>query len=408
MKKIIIRKSTVLNNCTIPLPGSKSESNRALIINSLCATPGPIDNLATARDTRIMQELLQSDPSIYNAHDAGTVMRFMTAYLSVKKQNVQITGTARMKQRPIGILVDALRQLGAEITYLEQEGYPPLQISGLSRQKTTTLAIASEISSQYISALLMIAPKLPQGLKLTLTGRPVSTPYITMTLTLMQHFGVKVAADGQTYHIAPQAYRYAPYEVEADWSGASYWYSIFALSALVELRIRGLRAHSLQGDSVLANMMAGFGVATHFAEGMAVLTKVPASPPATIDFINCPDLAQTFAVLCALNGTECLFKGLQTLKIKETDRIAAIKTELQKIGADFTEQADGWRLVPAPAARLATLNKVAINTYDDHRMAMAFAALATRMDVEFDHAEVVNKSYPSFWQDLKQLGFTLA
>ena len=255
MKKIIIRKSTVLNNSVIPLPGSKSESNRALLVNALSENPGPVNNLASARDTRIMQALLANDQPVYDARDAGTVMRFMTAYLAVKKQNVQITGTERMQKRPIGILVAALQQLGAEIAYLGKDGYPPLYIRGFGRQQTKALAIASDVSSQYISALLMIAPQLPEGLSLTLKGRPVSTPYIDMTLAIMKHFGVKVTVAGQTYHIEPQTYSYAPYTVEADWSGASYWYSIFALADASEMHIRGLKANSLQGDSMLATMM---------------------------------------------------------------------------------------------------------------------------------------------------------
>ena len=405
MKHITLFRTNNLSNGTIPLPGSKSESNRALLVNALCNNPGNINNLAIARDTQIMQALLSADSHKFDAQDAGTVMRFMTAYLAITKKNTEINGTEHMKKRPIGILVDALRKLGAKISYLEKDGYPPLQISGLDNQETSRLEIDSDVSSQYISALLMIAPKLPHGLTLELNGRPVSTPYIEMTVSIMQHFGVEVNIIGQSYEVKSQPYKYSPFQVESDWSGASYWYSIFALSNLQELRLNGLKENSFQGDSVVAELMEKFGVATSFEENAAILTRQEAELTDEIDFINCPDLAQTFAVLCAAIGHECTFLGLQTLKIKETDRVLALKTELQKLGADFIEEGNKWTVIPISAEKLPLINEININTYDDHRMAMAFAALATKMDVHFDNAEVVNKSYPTFWQDLKDLGF---
>lgn len=407
MQRIKLHKANKLKANIIPLPGSKSESNRVLIINALCDNPGSFDNLAKARDTEIMQSLLNNPHKVYDTHDAGTVMRFMTAYLSVMKENVQIKGSERMHKRPIGILVDALRTLGVNITYLQAEGYPPLAIQGLSSQVTKYLEIDSHVSSQYISSLLMIAPKLPLGLNLTLKRKAVSTPYIDMTVALMHHFGVNIKTEGQTYRLKHQAYHFKPFQVESDWSGASYWYSIFVLSDLPELRMQGLKEQSYQGDSIIAKLMEDFGVNTSFNEGMAILTKTKTALPETIDFINCPDLAQTFAVLCAVLGHSCTFTGLQTLKIKETDRIQAIQTELRKLKADFIDQDDQWHLVPVPPGKLAQIKGVTINTYKDHRMAMAFAALATRMDVIFDDAKVVNKSYPTFWQDMKRLGFDL-
>ena len=405
MQQIKLYKTNDLSSGLIPLPGSKSESNRALLVNALCDRPGEISNLALARDTEIMQKLLALESQIYDARDAGTVMRFMTAYLAVMNKNAQITGTEQMKKRPIGILVEALCRLGAEISYLEAEGYPPLQCTGLNEQKTSLLEIASDVSSQYISALLMVAAKLPHGLTLDLKGKPVSTPYIDMTVSIMQHFGVKVDVIGQSYKVEPQSYTFSPFQVESDWSGASYWYAIFALSDLQELRLNGLKEESFQGDSVVRKLMEDFGVATRFTENIAILTRKETSLPDAMHFINCPDLAQTFAVLCTALGHKCAFTGLQTLKIKETDRILALKTELQKVGGDFIEENDKWIVIPTPEDKLLSTKEVTINTYDDHRMAMAFAPLATKMTLEFDDAAVVNKSYPTFWQDLERVGF---
>jgi len=407
MKTIKLFKSNNLNSGIIQLTSSKSESNRALLVNALCDNPGKIDNLARARDTEIMQELLTSDHHNYDAKDAGTVMRFMTAYLAVMKKNVQLTGTEQMRKRPIGILVDALRRLGIGISYLETEGYPPLQITGLSQQQSSLLEIASDVSSQYISALLMVAPKLPLGLTLDLVGKPVSSPYIDMTVSIMQHFGVKVDVSGQSYKIKPQAYTFTPFQVESDWSAASYWYAIFALSNLLELRLTGLKKRSYQGDRVVANLMENFGVNTSFDDGTAFLTRQATSLPDEIDFIKCPDLAQTFAVLCAAMGHKCIFTGLQTLKIKETDRISALKTELKKLGADFIEEDNKWTVIPILAKNLLSAEEVVINTYNDHRMAMAFAPLAIKTSLIIDDAAVVNKSYPTFWQDLEHIGFIL-
>jgi 3-phosphoshikimate 1-carboxyvinyltransferase len=405
MTHITLFRANHLSNEIIHLPGSKSESNRALLVNALCATSGKIDNLAIARDTQIMHELLSTDNTLFNAQDAGTVMRFMAAYLAVTKKNTEITGTEHMKKRPIGILVEALRSLGVEILYLEKEGFPPLKISGLSKQESSFLEVDSNVSSQYISALLMIGPRLPQGLTLKLKGDPVSTPYIDMTVSIMQHFGIKVDVVEQSYKVEPQAYTFKPFKVESDWSGASYWYSVFALSNLQELKLAGLKSNSFQGDSVVAKLMENFGVVTRFEENTAILTKQEADLPRKIDFIKCPDLAQTFAILCAALGHRCTFLGLQTLKIKETDRVMAIKAELQKVGGDFIEEDTKWILIPIPDEKLPEIKEVSIKTYDDHRMAMAFAALATKMDVHFDNSEVVNKSYPTFWDDLKRLGF---
>lgn len=403
MKKIKLYKTNSLTYTLINLTGSKSESNRALVINALCDKPGEVKNLSSARDTDIMQRLLTSDSKILDAKDAGTVMRFMTAFLSLKVGTFELTGTEQMKKRPIGILVDALRTIGFEIDYIENKGFPPLQIGNLNQQRSSYIVLNSTVSSQYISALLMIAPKLPEGLTIKLKGKPVSTPYIKMTVDIMKHFGVYVDVKDSTYSIKPQSYIFKPFEVEADWSGASYWYSLFAISDLTELRLVGLRQNSIQGDAVVVALMESFGVYTRFEDNVAILTKIPALYPTEIDFINFPDLAQTFAVLCSALGHKCIFKGLQTLKIKETDRIAALKTELKKLGADLIEADDTWTVLP-PSTGENLPDSVEISTYDDHRMAMAFAPLAVKMNITFNDASVVDKSYPSFWEDLNRVG----
>ena len=408
MSKITISCNKLNEGHTIPLPGSKSESNRALIINALAENPGRIANLAIARDTEIMTNLLAADHEVYDARDAGTVMRFMTAYLAVSRKNVIITGTERMKLRPIGVLVEALRALGVKIDFLEEQGYPPLRFNGFDKQLTRSIEVEGNISSQYISALLMIAPRLPLGLILKIKGELVSKPYIDMTLSIMRHFGVEVDASEHEYTVSPQTYHYSPFSVEADWSGASYWYSIFALSSLKSLVISGLKPDSTQGDSVLQELMLGFGVKTEFLNEKAILTRTDLNLPDAIDFIKCPDLAQTFAVLCAAMGHSCTFYGLQTLKIKETDRVLAIKTELNKLGGDFVEENNSWTVEPILAAALTKDRHYDFATYEDHRMAMAFAPLAVKTSISFDDREVVNKSYPTFWDDMAGLGFEIS
>lgn len=407
MAAIIVTSGQINDGFTVPLPGSKSESNRALIINALCSVPGKIENLALANDTKIMHELLSKEHETYDAQDAGTVMRFMTAYLAVTGVNKVLTGTERMKDRPIGILVNALRTLGAQIDYLEKEGYPPMQISAIKLQRKSKLEVLSSVSSQFISALLMIAPRLPQGLTLSLTGDAVSTPYIDMTIAIMKHFGVSVEVSENTLFIRPQEYSYRPFFVEADWSGASYWYSLFAMSDLEKLTIIGLKPNSMQGDSALKELMIDFGVSTTFEGRSAILKKIPMNPPKSIDFIKCPDLAQTFAVLCAGLGVHCKFYGLQTLKIKETDRITALKCELQKFGGNLIEAGESWKIIPIPEATFSQNKNMLINTYEDHRMAMAFAPLALKTKLSFDNKEVVRKSYPNFWQHLESFGLRL-
>ncbi len=390
----------------IQIPGSKSESNRALLINALCLNPGQINNLSSARDTQLMQSLLGSSSSIIDVKDAGTVMRFLTTYFSLTNQVKQITGTARMQERPIGLLVDALKSIGVRINYSAKNEYPPLAINGFKTQLSNSITIDGSISSQYLSALLMLAPTLPNGLTLLVKNGATSKPYLLMTIELMKHFGVDVIIDNNRYKVKPSTYTFSKFTVEPDWSSASYWYSIFVLSGEETLELTGYKPNSLQGDSALTELMKGFGVKTTFNTQGAILTKQARQLPASINFINNPDLAQTFAVLCAALEHSCYFTGLHTLKIKETDRIIAIKNELQKFGADFIEQNNQWTVMPPKGDWKS--KPVSINTYHDHRMAMAFAPLACVLpQVVIEAPEVVTKSYPSYWSDLELVGFCL-
>ncbi len=390
----------------IQIPGSKSESNRALLINALCASPREIKNLSSARDTQLMGALINSDSTEIDVMDAGTVMRFLTTFFALTNQHKVMTGTARMQERPIKLLVNALRTIGVAIEYQHKEGYPPHKIAGFKKQLTNSISIDGSISSQYLSALLMLAPTLEKGLTLEVKNGATSKPYLLMTIELMKHFGVSVEIEDHIYKVKPSTYTFKEFTVEPDWSSASYWYSIFVLSGAESLELTGYRANSLQGDSALAQLMEPFGVRTTFNERGALLIKQTVHLPSSINFINNPDLAQTFAVICAALEHSCVFTGLHTLKIKETDRVLAIQQELQKLGADFNEEGEQWTVVPPKGNWKET--EVSINTYHDHRMAMAFAPLACIMpSISIESPEVVNKSYPSFWSDLEKVGFTI-
>lgn len=406
-----IRKPTHTLVSEITLAGSKSISNRTLIIRALCGENFPISYLANAKDTDLLQALLASTDPIRDAGAAGTTFRFMTAYLSTQSGTQTLTGTERMKQRPVGVLVDALRQLGANIEYLEKEGYPPLLIGppdnfGINNK----VQISAGTSSQYISALLMIAPTLSHGLELELVGKIVSRPYIEMTLAQMAYFGVQHEWEGQFIWVAPQQYQAKPFVVEADWSAASYYYGMAAFAEELDLQLNGLFEDSLQGDSVLTEIMADLGVTTTYNEKGIHLSKSGQALPEVFeyDFLLCPDLAQTIAVICGGLGVTGRFTGLETLRIKETDRIAALDQELAKVGVKVIEEGiasngkeyfriEGKAQIPSPAPEFAT--------YEDHRMAMAFAPLAFLGEIKIHEPEVVVKSYPDFWRDLRQVGF---
>lgn len=390
------------------MPSSKSESNRVLIINALAGGNSNLSNLSEARDTRTMIRLLASDEETWDVGDAGTTMRFLTAYAAATGKEKILTGTARMQERPVKLLVEALTILGADIEYLKNDGYPPIHIKGLKTQTTHKLSIRGDISSQYISALLMVAPTLPQGLELELLGTINSRPYIDMTLHLLKKFGIQSEIKGSKISIAHQQFSPSSYTVESDWSGASYWFSIASLAEASKISLKGLLQDSLQGDSRVVQIMEKLGVKTSFNHEGLTLTKIPHQKEVAIDFATCPDLAQTIAVVCAAKGIACKMTGLQTLRIKETDRIAALQNELGKLGAllEETIHDQEWRLTP-PADNSWTTKNLFFDTYEDHRMAMAFAPLATMASVEIEDPKVVEKSYPRFWDNLREAGFKI-
>lgn len=387
----------------VPLTSSKSESNRVLLLNQLAGGQSVLQNLSTARDTDTMTTLLASDAYDLDVLDAGTVMRFMTAYLAVGKVERRITGTARMCKRPIKLLVDALNDLGANISYEQEEGYPPLLFKPFSEQKTNQLTIPGNISSQYISALLMVAPTLPKGLTIALEGEIYSRPYIEMTLNLMAHFGVTGHFDGRQISVGSQDYKPNSYTVESDWSGASYWYSLFALAQKAKITLRGLRSISNQGDHQIATIMQGLGVESTFVGETVTLSKTTIKKDLTIDFKSCPDLAQTVMACAAALGVNLEMTGLESLRIKESDRTAAMATELAKIGAKLKEGDNGRWLLTAPE-NLDITGSISFDTYDDHRMAMALAPLCMKFDCVIHEPEVVVKSYPEYWEHLERAG----
>lgn len=396
------------------LPASKSISNRALIIHALAGGENQPRNISDCDDTAVMvKALAQPTPEPIDIMAAGTAMRFLTAYWAVQPGTHTLTGTERMKQRPIGILVDALRALGAHIEYVENEGFPPLRISG-GAHEGGRLELPGNVSSQYISALLMIGPALNQGLELGLTGDIISRPYIDLTLKLMKDFGAKAEwTDERHINVAPVPYRPIPYYIENDWSAASYWYEMVALTkdAEAEVVLTGLHEDSAQGDSAVRTMFEPLGVQTEFfRRGEVPCVRLTRHDAATrhleYDFTNQPDLAQTLVVACAMRGVSFHFTGLQSLKIKETDRIDALIRELGKLGYPLQE-ARGAEL-SWNGERTAAEDTPAIDTYEDHRMAMAFAPCClVRPEIRINHPQVVSKSYPNYWRHLQAAGFEI-
>lgn len=385
----------------VNLTSSKSESNRALLINALSGDQLNLENLSAARDTRTMMKLFLERVETWDVLDAGTTMRFCTAFLGVHGKGEIITGTQRMKERPIGLLVDALIALGAKVEYLEKKGYPPLKIFGIRNQKSRLIKIPGNISSQFISALLMIGPTLPLGLELQLTTEVFSRPYIEMTLALMQHFGVDSNWKEDVISIEPQTYQGASYRIESDWSGASYWFSMAAVNPNTQLKLTGLKEKSLQGDQQIVDIMKQIGLQTQYdIDGVLLSPGKVANNEIKLDFKKCPDLAQTVMVTAALKGIKLTMTGLESLRIKETDRVAAMMRELKKIGSALEENDSEWVLNPGPIPDSID----PIETYDDHRMAMAFAPVCQLRPIEIKDPEVVKKSYPAFWDDLKNVG----
>ncbi len=391
----------------IHLTSSKSESNRALIIQALCDDTFEIDNLSISNDTVVLQELLGSDDSELSVNLAGTAMRFLTAYFSIKEnKDVILTGSHRMKERPIGILVEALKQLGADISYLENDGFPPVKIKGGALVKDQ-VTINANVSSQYISALLLIASKLKNGIELTLIGEITSIPYINMTLDLLNQIGVETSFKDQVITVKPiEKVKPQQLMVESDWSSASYYYSIIALSKIgAKIELASYKENSLQGDSVLDEIYKSFGVETTFNNDTVQLEKVVAVNETVLNFnlMKSPDIAQTIAVTAFGLGLACNMMGLHTLKIKETNRLLALKTEIEKLGGEVLITQESLHLKVTEHV----LPNVAIDTYHDHRMAMAFAPLAMVVPININEAEVVSKSYPTFWKDLKKIGFLI-
>ena len=390
----------------IKITGSKSESNRLLLLQALFGG-FKIENLSNSHDSQVMQKALASKEKTVDIHHAGTAMRFLTAYFAAfEGRETILTGSSRMQERPIGLLVDALRDLGADISYMNNEGYAPLLIKGKKLTKST-VSLAANVSSQYISALMMVGASLPNGIEIDLVGQITSVPYIEMTRSLLTQLGIESSFEGQQINIKPAgAINVSEMVVESDWSSASYYYSLVALCDKAKLKISSYKENSLQGDSVLAELYQKLGVETTFEANAVTLEKVEKPKPRRVEFdlANSPDIAQTIAVTCYGLGVGCDLYGLHTLKIKETDRLEALKAELTKLGAHISVTDKSLHL----EGETNFQSDVTIKTYQDHRMAMAFAPFALRAPILFEDAEVVNKSYPDFWEDLHALGFKIS
>lgn len=393
----------------IDLPASKSISNRVLLLNALCATPGRLSNLAQCDDTdAVLSALAQPDASEVNIGAAGTAMRFLTAYFATREgREVVIDGTERMRQRPIGVLVDALRQLGADIEYVEAEGYPPLKITG-TRLHGGALTVSGSVSSQYITAILLIAPVIG-GITLTIEGEIMSRPYIDMTLALMARYGVKTEWRENVIHVPAGEYTALDFKVEADWSAASYWWAMQAIVPQSRITLKGLEPQSLQGDSRIAELMSQMGVMGNWCGRYLDLRSnggVGCCCSTFVDLSGTPDIAQTLVVMLCLMGRPFRITGLRTLRIKETDRLEALRTELRKLG--YVVKVEGDDAISWHFETTAAEASPHISTYHDHRMAMAFAPAAIRFSgLIIDDAQVVSKSYPLFWEYLRQAGFKI-
>ncbi len=394
----------------LQITGSKSETNRLLLLQALYSNL-TIENTSNSDDSEVMAKALSTacQTELVEVHHAGTAMRFLTAFFAIQEnREVVLTGSSRMKERPIKILVDALRQLGAEITYEENDGFPPIRFKG-KKLTQNKVSLPANVSSQYISALLLIAPKLENGLELTLEGEITSVPYIKMTLSLLNEIGVETYFVGNK--ITVKSLSLIPYPlsliVESDWSSASYYYSIVALSEIgTSITLSSYKKNNLQGDSILVEIYKKLGVETKYNSDNSIsISKSFKIQPKTINLNlnNAPDIAQTIAVTCFGLGLDCNLEGLQTLKIKETDRLEALKNELEKLGAKVSTTDESLTLVSTGILR----SNIKIKTYQDHRMAMAFAPLAVKTEIVIEDAAVVSKSYPDFWNDLKKIGFVI-
>ncbi len=404
--QIQLKKSKINSFSELKITGSKSESNRVLLLQALFEGL-EIKNVSNSDDSQLMQKALKSNSSVVDIHHAGTAMRFLTAYYATRLgKTTTLTGSSRMQERPIKILVDALNTLGASISYTKNDGYPPLLIEGKTLTKSN-VQMKANVSSQYISALLLIAPTLENGLTLHLEGEITSTPYIKMTLSLLNELGVQTSFEINTITVFPfRQLTSKTFVVESDWSSASYFYSIVALSPVdTQIAISEYKSTSLQGDAILQKIYKDLGVESTFNGTTLILKKIETSSPncLSIDLSNAPDIAQTIAVTCLGLKIDCDLTGLHTLKIKETDRLVALQNEIQKLGTTINITNNSLQL----KSPLDLNPGVVISTYNDHRMAMAFAPLALKTQLFVDDAEVVSKSYPDFWNDLKTIGFTI-
>ncbi len=389
-------------NLEIKLPSSKSISNRALILNALAYSPYDVENVSDCDDTRVMIKALDSNNTTFDIGAAGTSMRFLTAFLSKTVGEWIITGSERMKQRPIKLLVDALNSLGARIEYVENEGFPPLRIYG-SALMGGEISLNGGVSSQYISALMMVAPYMVNGLKIKLEGDVISVPYILMTKRMMQEYGVEISFENNEINIRPQTYKPIQYKVESDWSAASYWYEVLSIVGDGQIFLHGLNQNSTQGDSKVAELFEQLGVKTDYQpEGVLLTATGNYCSRFEYDFVNQPDLAQTFAVTCCLKQIPFHFKGVQSLKIKETNRVAALIAELAKLGYALYEPAEGELAWNGDPTNLLKGEAPSIATYEDHRMAMAFAPAALILPLIIEEPQVVSKSYPTFWDDFER------
>lgn len=401
---VFLEKSQLKSGVTLKISGSKSETNRLLVLQKLFGNI-QLYNESDSDDSEVLAKALACNDEVVDVHHAGTAMRFLTAYFAIQpSKEVVLTGSKRMKERPIGVLVDALRDLGADIVYLDKEGYPPLRVNG-QKLKEGTVRLSAEVSSQYISALLLIAPFLEEGLTLELVGRIASMPYIEMSLAVLQQFGVSTSFEGNLIKVSPiKEINDQEFVIESDWSSASYYYAMVVLSPLgTSLQLASYKLPSLQGDSKLVFLFENLGVKTKMLENQIIeLTKTEQLRTGfTADLNDTPDLAQTLAVCCFGLGIGCDLTGLQTLKIKETDRLVALYTELKKFGAVVTITEDSLSIEPSDSVP----SNVVVETYQDHRMAMSFAPLALLVPLQIKDANVVTKSYKNFWEDLKKLGF---
>ena len=413
---LLLKPSTLNSTSEIAITGSKSETNRLLLLQALYPSI-TLKNVSNSDDSELMTSALSSNSDNIDIHHAGTAMRFLTAYFSIQEgREITLTGSKRMKERPIQILVEALRELGAEIEYLENSGFPPIKIKGKKLTKNK-VSLQANVSSQYISALLLIASKLENGLELTLEGDITSVPYIKMTLSLLAEIGVESSFQGNTIIVKSPTTNHQPptLTVESDWSSASYYFSMVALSAVgTEITLSSYKENSLQGDSVLVEIYRHFGVETTFENNSIILKKssIENRQSLIVNLKSAPDIAQTIAVTCFALGIACDLTGLHTLKIKETDRLVALKTEIEKMGGNVAITDKSLHLKSNTLFTQVTLEglgeAVAIATYNDHRMAMAFAPLALKTHLIIEDAEVVSKSYPTFWNDLKSIGFKIS